>query len=212
MQATSPADQVIPPPPPPPAIVGGKVTVSGVTATPQAVYDALRAQGRELRNQLEGLSDRRNDLSSQLRDHPEMDASERTGVTSQIADIDARVAAVNKQIAASDQATAQAAGVPGAVVEEKPPVRTGPPDEVFIIPVVFTIFVLFPLAIAWARRLWKKPVAGPMLIPPELAEHMMRLEQTVESMAVEVERIGEGQRFVTKLFAESGSRPLELPK
>ena len=42
-------------------------------------------------------------------------------------------------------------------------------------------------------------------------ERIGRIEQAVESVAEEVERIGEGQRFVTKLFAES-PRPLELPK
>jgi hypothetical protein len=35
-------------------------------------------------------------------------------------------------------------------------------------------------------------------------ERMGRLEQAIDSIAVEVERIGEGQRFVTKLLAEGG--------
>ena len=34
-----------------------------------------------------------------------------------------------------------------------------------------------------------------------LGERMSRLEQAVDSVAVEVERVGEGQRFVTKLMA-----------
>jgi hypothetical protein len=33
-------------------------------------------------------------------------------------------------------------------------------------------------------------------------DRMLRLEQAVESIAVEVERIGEGQRFLTKLQTE----------
>ncbi|MEO6526503.1 MAG: hypothetical protein ABIP93_07755 [Gemmatimonadaceae bacterium] len=33
-------------------------------------------------------------------------------------------------------------------------------------------------------------------------DRLMRLEQAVESIAVEVERIGEGQRFLTKLQTE----------
>ena len=35
-------------------------------------------------------------------------------------------------------------------------------------------------------------------------DRMNRLEQAIESIAVEVERVGEGQRFVTKLLAERG--------
>ena len=106
----------------------------------------------------------------------------------------------------------EAIGVPGAKPPDEPEPRPdGPPEALIAIPIVFTIFVLFPLAIAWARRLWKKPITGPAPIPPELMDRMARLEQAMESVAEEVERIGEGQRFVTKLFAE-GPRPLELPK
>lgn len=35
-------------------------------------------------------------------------------------------------------------------------------------------------------------------------ERMNRLEEAIESIALEVERVGEGQRFVTKLLAEPG--------
>ena len=41
-------------------------------------------------------------------------------------------------------------------------------------------------------------------------ERMTRLESAIDAIAVEVERIGEGQRFVTKLLAEPGSE-LERP-
>ena len=41
-------------------------------------------------------------------------------------------------------------------------------------------------------------------------ERMNRLEEAIESIAVEVERVGEGQRFVTKLLAEPG-RELDRP-
>jgi hypothetical protein len=39
-------------------------------------------------------------------------------------------------------------------------------------------------------------------------DRMQRVEQAIDSIAVEVERIGEGQRFVTKLLVERG-RELE---
>ncbi|MDB4906749.1 MAG: hypothetical protein JWO05_1533 [Gemmatimonadetes bacterium] len=34
------------------------------------------------------------------------------------------------------------------------------------------------------------------------AERMTRLEQSVEAIAVEVERVGEGQRYLTRVLAE----------
>lgn len=40
-------------------------------------------------------------------------------------------------------------------------------------------------------------------------QRLSRVEQAVESIAIEIERIGEGQRFVTKLLSE---RPQPLPE
>ncbi len=42
---------------------------------------------------------------------------------------------------------------------------------------------------------------------------LQRLEHAVEAVAIEVERLGEGQRFVTKLLTEKAGdvRPAELP-
>ena len=200
-----------PTPPAPPAPPAGANVFRVGTPSPQAIYEALQARGEELSGQLERLQDRRGELTSRLQEG-NLDDADRGGLRTQLADVDARIASVNKQIASNDEARAQAIGVPGAKPPDDPePHRDGPPDGVIAIPIVFTIFVLFPLAIAWARRLWKKPIAGPAPIPPELMERMARLEQAMESVAEEVERIGEGQRFVTKLFAE-GPRPQELPK
>ena len=39
---------------------------------------------------------------------------------------------------------------------------------------------------------------------PELAARMERIEQALDSIAVEVERISENQRYTTKLLAERG--------
>jgi hypothetical protein len=63
------------------------------------------------------------------------------------------------------------------------------------------IAVAFPLAIAYARRIWRgKPSAQAQ--PDVIAPRLDRLEQAVEAIAIEVERVAEGQRFVTKVFAE----------
>ena len=58
-----------------------------------------------------------------------------------------------------------------------------------------------------AQRLMDRQRA-PLPAEPLLGDdRMQRLEQAIDSMAVELERIGEGQRFVTKLFAERGREP-----
>ena len=43
-------------------------------------------------------------------------------------------------------------------------------------------------------------------IAPEVAARLERMEQAIDSIAIEVERISEGQRFTTKLLAERNNR------
>ncbi len=40
--------------------------------------------------------------------------------------------------------------------------------------------------------------------PRELTDRLTHLEQSVDAVAIEVERIGEGQRFLTRFFTENG--------
>ncbi|HEX6599915.1 MAG TPA: hypothetical protein VF034_11380, partial [Gemmatimonadaceae bacterium] len=49
-------------------------------------------------------------------------------------------------------------------------------------------------------------------IPHELMDRLTRLDQAVDSIAVEVERIGEGQRFVTRVLAERSMDPIAIPQ
>jgi hypothetical protein len=52
-------------------------------------------------------------------------------------------------------------------------------------------------------------------VPPAVAQTILarldRLEQAVDSIAVEVERVGEGQRFATKLLSERSALPSPDP-
>jgi hypothetical protein len=43
-------------------------------------------------------------------------------------------------------------------------------------------------------------------IPGEVAQRLERMEQSLDAVALEVERISEGQRFTTKLLSESAAR------
>jgi hypothetical protein len=82
-------------------------------------------------------------------------------------------------------------------------------EDVLIVSVIFgtMAIVLFPLMRAWARRIEGRGPTPPAL-PREAAERLERIERAVESIAVEVERISEGQRFVTRVLADRG----EIPK
>src|SRR5688500_18443908 len=115
-------------------------------ATPAAVFEALKAQRSELRNQLESLEDKRRDLSERLQD-PMVGGADRKGLEARIADIDQRITLVDKQIGESELKIAQAAAVPGAVQPHRVPPREGPPEAVFVLAGIFMVVVLFPLAI-----------------------------------------------------------------
>lgn len=91
---------------------------------------------------------------------------------------------------------------PEAITVQPPPIQDpflGPKE----ITTVFTggVLLLFPLVLVLARRLWVRG-SRREAVDLENSPRLQRIEQAVESIAVEVERIGEAQRFTTKLLAD----------
>ena len=81
----------------------------------------------------------------------------------------------------------------------------GPEDVAWAVPLGFfamvtTLAVGVPLVKALAKR-WGDE-AGTPRVPADVAARLERMEQALDSVAVEVERISEGQRFTTKLLSE----------
>ncbi len=75
----------------------------------------------------------------------------------------------------------------------------------FLIPICgmlagVAIVLGLPLVRAYSRKV-ELQGAQPR-VPPELAARLERMEQAIDTIAVEVERIAEGQRFTTRLLAE----------
>ena len=82
-------------------------------------------------------------------------------------------------------------------------------SELAVVAIVFGTAsgLLYPLLRAWARRLEGGAPSGvPSLRGVE--DRLDRIERSVEAIALEVERVSEGQRFVTKLLAEKASSQL----
>ncbi len=107
-----------------------------------------------------------------------------------------------------ERQTAGATVVPQAPVFLAPKVPEGP----FIVALAGIVFVAFPLTLAIVRWIWRRtnPVAptGPS---PEMAQRLARIEQAVDAIAIEVERISEGQRFTTKLLSEGPVPSVAVP-
>lgn len=195
--------QEAPPTPTAPILAQGGRAAPSATA----VYEGFKAQRRELTDQLEELESTRREISAQLQQLPA--GPEKTAMETRLTDIAGRISAVDQMLASNAASLAQASAIPGAVVEPPPYVRQGPPEEAYVVGTIFMVIVLLPLSIALARRVWRRSAAVVTSFPRELVDRLSRMEQAVEATAVEVERIGEGQRFLTRLFTEGeGARAL----
>lgn len=62
---------------------------------------------------------------------------------------------------------------------------------------------LLLLGAYYARRSWRRGWSVIPALSRELTDRLTHLEQSVDAVAIEVERIGEGQRFITRLFTEN---------
>lgn len=71
------------------------------------------------------------------------------------------------------------------------------------------IIIGLPLARAFARRMDRKTTGGQ--VPTEIASQIANLNHAVDAIAVEVERISEGQRFTTRLLTEQREARQTLP-
>lgn len=97
-----------------------------------------------------------------------------------------------------------------AALQPMPPTPHIPFEVVLIVREVFTTIAIIALGIPIIRALTRRflaprPVAP--ALPPEVMQRLERIEQAVDSIAIEVERVSESQRFTTKLLTERGSTP-----
>lgn len=82
------------------------------------------------------------------------------------------------------------------------------PEVIVMLGAFITAFftaIGIPLAKAYSRKI-DADAKNPR-IPSEVMHRLERIEQAVDAVAIEVERISEGQRFTTKLLSEGESTP-----
>ena len=66
---------------------------------------------------------------------------------------------------------------------------------------VAIIAIGVPLVRGWVKR-WERDDARRQ-VPGDVSARMERMEHAIDAIAVEIERISEGQRFTTKLLSET---------
>jgi hypothetical protein len=65
-----------------------------------------------------------------------------------------------------------------------------------------------PLVLGLIKR-WERQASRPQM-PSDASARLERIEQAIDAMSIEVERISESQRFVARLMSER-AEPLPLP-
>jgi hypothetical protein len=176
--------------------------------SPRAVYQALRAKRGVLSEYMSRLLNRRENVSERL-NQPNISPAEKVALEQHLQELNGRIIDMEKQLHTSDAEVAAAAGVPGAAVPESRDVgRGGPPVEMLIIGTVFAGIALVIVAVAYARRLWRGATNVVAQIPAAFEARFARLEQSLDVVAVEMERVSEGQRFLTKVLTEQTPRAL----
>jgi hypothetical protein len=84
-----------------------------------------------------------------------------------------------------------------------------PPQVPFIIGTSFAGFIglimAFPIGRAIARYIDRRGTA--QRVPTELTDRLAAIEQAIDSVAIEVERMSEANRYTTKLLVERGVAP-----
>jgi hypothetical protein len=210
-----PQDAVPAPPAPAPVLAPAPAptqittTVAGqpVTGSPRAIYQAVREKREVLGDQMNRLLNRRENVVEQLHSG-NVDPAERAALEQHLTEVNARIIAMEKTLHAADAEVAAAAGVPGASVPERVERGGGNNEEAMAIGAAFMGIAIVIIAIAWARRLWKGATNVVAKLPAEFEARFARMEDSLDAVAIEVERVSEGQRFLSKVFSDPSARAL----
>jgi hypothetical protein len=112
--------------------------------------------------------------------------------------------------------TGPTAGQAGTLV---PPVGRGnqdiPPEAVEMMKMVFVTAVVLaigiPLMRAWIRRFDRKSEALKAAPQTNIEPQIRQLQDSIDGLTLEVERIAEGQRFMAKVIGDREKVPASLP-
>ena len=173
----------------------------------RAELEVLGLKRIELQDQIANLRRRKNTLSE---DWHRASGSGRVAIQERMDAVDQTVARLESSL---DQINASIAAAPPSALTATSVARQDPADVFLnrvsndLVPIVaiLSVFVFAPFAIAISRFLWKRASAPPqrVLLGEQAAlQRLDQLQQSVDAMAIEVERISEGQRFVAKLMHE----------
>jgi hypothetical protein len=166
-----------------------------------AEYNVLKAREKELNNQLSDVKDRRDELSQQ---HEQASGADRPAIETHIGILDQRMVQIESDLTLVGRDLAATA--PASIAEPPPRIYYRGFDEGAMWSAGFMgaglAFALFvPFLIRSFRR--RRQVQTPTPVPAVGGERIERMEQAIDTIAVEIERVSENQRFMTRLLTET---------
>lgn len=217
MQPTAAPTQVSFPPSAPSAPVQPEPSAVTVAAPRTAQELAgLRQQRDELVQQLTATHARRAELVGEMQS---TDPGARGVLKQQMTELDRRVLQLETDVSTIDHAIASAPpSVAGntfrALVEPRGFVLAGPRGpSANAVPFMLAIVLFLQLIVLRRTRGTRRdPAAGTDPALRDAAARLIRLEQAVDAIAIEVERVSEGQRYITRALAATGAEPAYLDR
>ncbi|HEX6316827.1 MAG TPA: hypothetical protein VFZ73_18275 [Gemmatimonadaceae bacterium] len=167
----------------------------------------IREQRSEMSNQLTSAQGRREEILDELRDAP---PGTEQGLREQYQVLSDRIVRIENDIEASGQMlrTGQVPAAMTIVPPREPPVRGGSDDAERGAAIAATIFLPIIALMLWKNRRRRRQAGRVMSEHNALHdERMERLEQAVDAIALEIERVGESQRYQARLLAEANLMP-----
>jgi hypothetical protein len=169
-----------------------------------AEVEALQTRKQELTEELANVSARRHELSEEIRVAP--DGASRTGLEARLRLMDQRILQLETDIGTTSK---QLSSTPAEVLaiaqsDNRPPNNDGSFGEGLAAGLV-PLLSLFAIVTLWRRfkRRRRGGIApGRENLIAESNQRLERLEHGMEAIAIEIERVSEGQRFVTRLLSE----------
>jgi hypothetical protein len=185
-----------------PSLGGGPGSAGALNVRGKS-YSQLRAMFDELSGQRQTLANRRDGAATA---YERASGASREGIGSRLTTLDGNIVTIEQEL---QQVGQQMAEVKPASNFSGPPINYGMnPGDVFGISILVflgTVLTMVPLAVRRAKARWAR-MGGtgdtPMPIPGS-NQRLERIEQAVDSIAIEIERVSENQRFMTRLMTET---------
>ncbi|HET9424776.1 MAG TPA: hypothetical protein VFO55_05335 [Gemmatimonadaceae bacterium] len=173
-----------------------------------AIQGSLGAARAELQAELQSARAERASIIARLDASPSRRV--RSDLQARLEQVDARIEKLESGVVALDARFGPAretfaSTAPAAQVSFPPPPDTSFNPAPMVIAVMAILFIGFPLALTFARLMWRRATGAttpPAAVTAETTRRFDRLEQSVDAIAIEIERISENQRYLTKVLSE----------